>query len=320
MKKNIVILGPLGQDGKLLSSILDKDNYNVFGVCKENTNSERIKFHEENFNTKIFCIDLVSYEKTKELLDSILPDIIVNFCGITNVFNPWEDMDLIFKQNCKIPLNIMEYISKNNKDIFFFQSSSSLMYGRSEKNHIGHFSNFSPIYPYGITKLYTHNFLNEYRKNFNLKCSSGIFFNHESQYRGDNFLTKKVANFISKVLKGEKGVLKLGDLSSKRDVSHAIDFMYGVKHIIDNELNDDFIFSSGKLTSTKELVELFFSKYGLDMNNFVVQDETLKRKDDICIYGDDTKLQLTGWRPKKNLNDLVVDMVEFELNNQNFIY
>jgi len=96
--------------------------------------------------------------------------------------------------------------------------------------------------------------------------------------------------------------------------------MSGVKHIIDNELNDDFIFSSCKLTSTKELVELFFSKYGLDMNNFVVQDVSLIRKEDLCIYGDNTKLMLTGWKPKKNLNDLVVDMVEFELNNKNFIY
>lgn len=320
MKKKIVILGPLGQDGKLLSSILDEDNYNVFGVCKENTNSERIKFHEENFNTKIFSTDLTSYSNVKDILDNINPDVIVNFCGITNVFNPWEDIDLIFKQNCTIPLNIMEYISKNNKDIFFFQASSSLMYGSTEKNHINHLSNFSPVYPYGITKLYTHNFLNEYRKNFNMKCSSGIFFNHESEYRGEKFLTKKVAKFISKIIKGGEGVLKLGDLSSKRDVSHAIDFMYGVKHIIDNELNDDFIFSSCKLTSTKELVELFFSKYGLDMNNFVVQDESLTRKEDLCIYGDNTKLMLTGWKPKKNLNDLVVDMVEFELNNKNFIY
>jgi GDPmannose 4,6-dehydratase len=153
-----------------------------------------------------------------------------------------------------------------------------------------------------------------------MKCSSGIFFNHESQYRGEKFLTKKVAKFISKIIKGGEGVLKLGDLSSKRDVSHAIDFMSGVKHIIDNELNDDFIFSSCKLTSTKELVELFFSKYGLDMNNFVVQDVSLIRKEDLCIYGDNTKLMLTGWKPKKNLNDLVVDMVEFELNNKNFIY
>lgn len=320
MKKNIVILGPLGQDGKLLSSILEKDSYNIFGVCKENTNLERIKFHEENFNTKIFSTDLTCSSNVKTVLDNVSPDIIINFCGITNVFNPWENMDSIFKQNCTIPLNIMEYITKSNKDIFFFQSSSSLMYGRSEKKHINHLTNFSPIYPYGITKLYTHNFLNEYRKNFNLKCSSGIFFNHESQYRGDNFLTKKVAKFISKVLKGEKGILKLGDLSSKRDVSHAIDFMYGVKYIIEKELNDDFIFSSCKLTSTKELVNLFFSTYGLDMNEFVVQDISLKRKEEPCVYGDNTKLMLNGWKTKKNLSDLVVDMVEFELNNENFIY
>jgi GDPmannose 4,6-dehydratase len=315
MKKNIVILGPLGQDGKLLSSILEKDSYNIFGVCKENTNLERIKFHEENFNTKIFSTDLTSFLNVKTVLDNINPDVIINFCGITNVFNPWENMNSIFKQNCTIPLNIMEYITKSNKDIFFFQSSSSLMYGRSEKNHINHLSNFSPIYPYGITKLYTHNFLNEYRKNFNLKCSSGIFFNHESQYRGENFLTKKVSKFVSEILKGNKGILKLGDLSSKRDVSHAADFMSGVKFIIENELNNDYIFSSNQLITTEELVNLFFTTYGLDMKDYVVIDDSLKRTEDPCVYGDNTQLMLTGWKPTKTLNDLVVDMVEFELSN-----
>lgn len=323
VKKNIVILGPLGQDGKLLSSILSPDEYEIFGICKENTKPERMDFHSKMFNSKLFCTDLVDYSKTKELLDSISPDIIVNFCGITNVFNPWEDIGLLFQQNCIIPLNIMEYIIKTNKDIFFFQSSSSLMYGRSEKskiNHINHLSNFSPIYPYGITKLYTHNFLKEYRIEFGVKCSSGVFFNHESQYRGDNFLTKKVSKFVSEILKGNKGVLKLGDLSSKRDVSHAADFMSGVKYIIENELNDDFIFSSNRLITTEELVNLFFTTYGLNMKDYVVIDDSLIRKEEPCVHGDNTKLLLTGWRPKKTINDLIVDMVEFELNNNEFIY
>jgi GDPmannose 4,6-dehydratase len=320
MKKSIVILGPLGQDGKLLSSILDKEQYNLFGITKENTNPKRIILHENEFGGKIYSTDLSIYSNVETLLNKICPDIIVNFCGVTNVFNPWENVDYLFQQNCKIPLNLLEYITKNNKNIFLFQSSSSLMYGRSEKEHISELSNFAPIHPYGITKLYTHNFINEYRENYGLKCSSGIFFNHDSQYRGENFLTKKVAKFISKILNGEKSSLKLGDLSSKRDISHAVDFMYGVKHIIENKLNENFIFSSSKLTSINDLVKLFFTSYNLEMDKFITIDESLKRKDGPCIYGDSSKLLLSGWSPKKNLNDLVKDMVEFELNNQNFIY
>lgn len=317
MKKNIVILGPLGQDGKLLSSILDKEQYNLFGITKENTDFERIILHENEFGSKIYSTDVSIYSNVETLLNKICPDIIVNFCGVTNVFNPWENVDYLFQQNCKIPLNLLEYITKNNRNIFLFQSSSSLMYGRSEKNHINDLSNFAPIYPYGITKLYTHNFINEYRENYGLKCSSGIFFNHESQYRGENFLTKKVSKFISQIIKGENGLLRLGDLSSKKDISHALDFMFGVKHIIENELNENFIFSSNKLTSIEELVKLFFTTYGLDMNDFVTKDESFIRKEDYSVYGDDTKLSLSGWKPTKTLKDLVIDMVEFELKNQN---
>ena len=162
MRKKIVILGALGQDGKLLSSILDENDYELFGICKENTNRERILFHEKNFRTKIFCCDLTKYSDVKKILKEIKPNVIVNFCGVTNVFNPWDDMDYKFKQNCVIPMNIMRYIEENDRNIFLFQSSSSLMYGRSETEHINHLSQFAPIYPYGITKLYSHNFLNEY--------------------------------------------------------------------------------------------------------------------------------------------------------------
>jgi GDPmannose 4,6-dehydratase len=320
MKKKIVILGALGQDGKLLSTILEDEKYEIFGICRENTEKSRIDFHEKNFNTKIYKTDLTKFDNVNFIFNKINPDIIVNFCGVTDVFDPWSNMDFILEQNCIIPLNILKYIKEKNPEIFLFQSSSSLMYGRSQKIHVSHNSNFAPIYPYGITKLFAHNLINEFRQNYNIECSSGVFFNHESQYRGKNFLTKKVSNFISKLIKGEKGILKLGNLSSKRDISHAIDFMYGVKLIIEKRLNDDFMFSSMKLTKTEDLVKLFFTKYGYDMNEFVIQDDNLLRKYEPCVYGDDTKLALEGWKRKKTLDDLVEDMVEFELNNNNFIY
>lgn len=320
MKKKILILGPLGQDGKLLSSILEKDKYDIYGICKKNTLLDRIEFHQKNFDSKIIMGDLTDYSFVEKILDKINPEIVVNFCGVTDVFNPWNNISYIYEQNCKIPLNILNYIHNKNQNIFLFQSSSSLMYGRSDSNHINHLSNFSPIYPYGVTKLHTHNYIIEYRKNFNLKCSSGIFFNHDSQYRGEKFLTKKISTFISRILSGKKEKLELGDLTSKIDISHALDFMYGVKHIIENNLNDDYIFSSGKLISVEELVKLFFNEYNLKMEDYVIQNKLLKRKDNINIYGDTTKLNLTGWEQKKTLKDLVCDMVNFDINYKNFIY
>lgn len=318
--EKILIVGALGQDGTILSSILPQDKYKIYGICKENSDISKIQFHSKNFGTEFHSEDFTNSEKVNYLLSKIRPNIIVNFAGVSNVFNPWSDIDYLYLQNCQIPLNILEYIKKFDKDIYFFQSSSSLIYGRSESSHINHLSNFSPLYPYGITKLFSHNLVNEYRKTFDIKASCGVFFNHESEYRGKNFLSKKVANFVSEILKGQNKKLKLGNLTSQRDISHAKDFMDGVKFIIENKLNDDYIFSSCKLVSIYDFVKLFFDMYGLKFENYLEEDLSLIRKYEPCVYGDNTKLLLEGWRSKNNLESLVKDMVDFELYNKNILY
>jgi len=316
--EKILIIGALGQDGTILSSILPQDGYKIYGVCKENSDKLKIDYHNKKFGTEFHVVDLTNSEKVNTLLSKIKPNIIINFAGVSNVFNPWSDINYLYLQNCQIPLNILEYIKKYDKDIYFFQSSSSLIYGRSETPHINHLSNFAPLYPYGITKLFSHNLVNEYRKTFDIKASCGVFFNHESEHRGENFLSKKVAKFVSEILKGEKKKIKLGNLTSKRDISHAKDFMDGVKFIIENKLNDDYIFSSCKLTSIYDFVKLFFETYNLKLENFLEEDPSLIRKYEPCVYGDNTKLQLEGWRSKNNLEFLVKDMVDFEFNKKIF--
>jgi len=215
-----------------------------------------------------------------------------------------------------LPINILEVLKNFNKDIFFFQSSSSLMYSGLENEIVNENSKFSPIYPYGINKLYVHNLINEYRKTFGLNLCSGIFFNHESFYRNENFLSKKVSRFIGEILNGSKKKLILGGLESYKDISHAEDFMNGVKLIIDNNLNDNFIFSSGNKIKTFDFVNLFFKTYNLNMLDYVEVDDNHNRKETISIYGDNKKLISKGWDIKYSLTDLVKNMVE----NENIIY
>lgn len=312
MKKKVLIIGILGQDGTILSSMI-KDNYDLFGICKPNTDKIKIEEFKNQINSKIYLSDFTKYENVKLILSTISPDIIINFAGITNVFNPWENNDLIFEQNCVLPINVLNYIKNENPSIFFFQSSSSLMYGNSKIKSINELSNFAPMYPYGISKLYTHNYINEYRRNFGLKCSSGIFFNHESYYRNSGFLSKKVSSFVSKILKGESGKLKLGNLESYKDISHAFDFMLGVKMIIDSEINEDFIFSSNSLIKIFNFVNLFFSLHNLNIDEYVDYDSGLNRNEDISIFGDNRKLKSIGWNPKYSIEDLILDMVKLEI-------
>lgn len=318
--EKILIIGVLGQDGTLLSSILPKDKYEIFGVSRPNSNINKIEHHIKNFDTRFYFSDFTNYENVVDICSKIKPNIIVNFAGVSNVFKPWDNVDSIYQNNCQLPLNVLDYIRNYNREIFLFQSSSSLIYGRSKNSHVNHLSQYAPIYPYGITKLYTQNFMAEYRENFNIHCSNGVFFNHESEYRGKDFLSKKVAKFVSDILKGGDGKLKLGNLESKRDISHAKDFMSGVFHIIENKFNDDFIFSSNHSVKIEDFVKLFFLKYNLDFNEFIELDTNLVRTNEPNVYGDNTKLSLTGWKPKLKIDDIVSDMVEFELKNNSKIY
>ncbi len=297
----------MGQDGTILNEIL-KNEYEVHGVCR--IDSEEIKL--ENFKKKycknLHLIDLSKKNEVGEIIKKIDPEIIINFAGETNVINPWENVRETFEQNFFIVSNILEEIKKINTDIFFFQSSSSLMYARSNEIKIDENSNFSPMYPYGISKLSSHLLVNEYRKKFNIKCSSGIFFNHESPYRNEKFLSKKVSNFVKKILLGEDLKINLNNLNIYRDISHAEDFMKGVKIIVENKVNEDFIFSSGELISMKKFVNLFFEMFNLNFEDYLIYSE--ENNETYKIYGDNSKLKSLGWNPEFRIEDLVRQMVE----------
>lgn len=308
-----LITGILGQDGKILSEKLF-ENHKVVGVVSEKTSDERINnFLINKKNIEIIKTNLIIEHNVKDLLIKYEPTHIINFAGVTNVFNPWDDLDNINLLNCKIPQNFLKTISKINPEIFFVQASSSLMYGRSKDLIINEKSKTEPLYPYGVSKLFSHNLLREYRETFNLNVCSAIFFNHESHYRGENFLSKKVAKAVSNILNGEDLKLELNSLNSFRDISHSDDFMDGIKIICESKINDDFIFSSSNLIKVEQFVRLFFYLNQLDFDKYVTILET-KRGFDSNILGDNSKLKSIGWAPKHNVETLINDMVKKELD------
>jgi GDPmannose 4,6-dehydratase len=314
MNKKILITGALGQDGRILTNSLQND-YEIYGICRPSTQDEVILNHEKKFNINLSKIDLSDYNSVLNLIKTIKPNCIVNFAGNTDVINPWDNVHQIFQNNCIIPVNLLESIVKTDPSIFLFQSSSSLIYARSKNEIIDENSNFSPMYPYGISKLFSHNLLNEYRIKYGINCSSGIFFNHESFYRNPKFLSKKIAILIKDILNGYDRQINLYDLNIFRDISHAYDFMNGVKNIIDNSTNDDFIFSSGELTNMYEFVESFFTLHNLEMNEYVNYVEYGNKHETHSIRGDNSKLKSIGWNPKYNIEQLIIDMVKEEILN-----
>jgi len=309
--KKILITGPLGQDGVILTELL-QDKYELHGVCRMTYPIKKLNDHKKNYNIDLCMSELTDIGYVDWLIKNLNPDIIINFAGETDVINPWLDTYKTFEQNYIIPSNILDSIVKHNKNIFFFQASSSLMYGRSDEKIITENSKFSPMYPYGVSKLTTHNLINEYRHQYGLKCSSGIFFNHESNYRNDKFISKKLSTLVSEIIKGNNNRLKLYDLNFNRDISHAEDFMRGVELIIENEINDDFIFSSGHLTNVLEFSKKFFSLHNLNFYDYIDYTDSGNYPNDYSIIGDNSKLKSIGWEPKYDINGLITDMVNKE--------
>jgi GDPmannose 4,6-dehydratase len=309
----ILITGPLGQDGIILTELL-QENHDLYGICRHQTPLEKITEHKKKYDINLITSDLTDFNSVESQIKNIQPNIIINFAGETDVINPWSDVNNTFKQNFIIPYNILETITRHDRDIFFFQSSSSLMYARTNENIINENSKTSPMFPYGISKLSTHNLLNEYREKYGLKGSSGIFFNHESVHRGPKFITKKLSVLINKILNGNHDKIGLFNLNFNRDISHAYDFMRGVKLILENELNDDYIFSSGKSTNMLEFSKNFFTLYNLDFYDYIDYYDNGEYSNDYNLIGDNTKLKSIGWEPKYDINNLITDMVKNEKN------
>ena len=310
--KKVLITGPLGQDGIILTKMLEND-FELYGVCRLLTPIERLQTHSKKYKIELCLSDLTNLDSVDVLIQTIKPDIIVNFAGETDVINPWGNISQTFEQNFTVPSNILPSIVKHNRNIFFFQSSSSLMYGRTEKTIINENDKPDPMYPYGISKLCSHNLLNEFRKTYNIKGSSGIFFNHESTHRGEKFITKKLSKLINNIINGDSEKIRLFNLNFNRDISHADDFMRGVKLILENEINDDFIFSSGKSTNMLELSKNFFTLHNLNFYDYIDYYDDGNYSNEYNLIGDNTKLKSIGWEPKHDINYLITDMVSNEI-------
>jgi GDPmannose 4,6-dehydratase len=300
--KRALILGSKGQDGQFLSEKLLLDGYEVFGVIKPNTNS---------LQKNTISLDLTDIKNVEFVISKVKPTHIFNFAGVSDVFNPYDNLEFSYQQNCLIPQNFLNSILKIDKTIRFFQSSSSLMYGRSTINKINEETPTSPIYPYGITKLYSHNLIKEYREEFDLFCSSGIFFNHDSEKRGDKFLTQKIILGIKDILNKKTNTIKLGNIDVHRDISYAGDFMDAVKLMMESNNPTDYVLGSEKLTSIREFIEKSFNYVGLDYKNHIEQDKDfIRTKNDIILVSDITKIKNNlGWETTKNIDDIIKIMI-----------
>lgn len=310
--KRALILGIWGQDGSYMAELLASKGYEIYGVEK-GFNKERLDLLRVSIpEAVVYQPDLENKEDVFNLVKNVNPDEVYNFAGISDIFNPWNKLDEIFKLNALLPQYFLEVIKDFNKNIKYFQASSCLIFGKDQSGVQNEKTPANPALPYGVAKLYADNMIKEFRREFGLYACSGIFYNHESPRRGANFFTKKISNAVKQIKKTQTDYIEVGSLSDLKDYGYAPDFMEAVYLMMHNVAPKDYVIGTAQLITNEEFIKKCFNYVNLDYQKYIKINNSLIRKNDLGILKADIseiKKDL-NWKPQHSIDDLVSIMME----------
>ena len=312
-----LITGITGQDGSYLAEFLLNEGYEVYGMVRRSSveNFERIEHIRDRL--KFVQADLLDQLSIIDAIKESKPDEIYNLGAMSFVPTSWKQPVLTGEFTGLGVTRMLEAVRHMNKDIKFYQASSSEMFGKVREIPQNEKTPFYPRSPYGVAKVYGHYMTVNYRESYDMFACSGILFNHESPRRGLEFVTKKVTYGAAKIKLGLAKNLLLGNLDAKRDWGYAKDYIEAMWLMLRQDKPDDYVIGTGETHSVKEWVELSFQCLDLDWEKYVKIDERLIRPVDVdLLVGDSTKArEKLGWKPKTKFNQLVKIMVEYDYNN-----
>ncbi len=342
MKKKIaLIFGITGQDGSYLSEFLIKKNYVVHGVKRRSSsiNTKRVDHIyqdplESRRNFFLHYGDITDSSSVSQIISDTKPDEIYNLAAQSHVAVSFEVPEYTANADALGALRILEAIKfhKLEKKTKFYQAGTSEMYGKVQSIPQNEKTDFYPLSPYGVAKLYAHWITKNYREAYKIYGSNGILFNHESPRRGETFVTKKIVNALCKIKLGTQKKLYLGNLDAKRDWGHAKDYVEAMWKILQQKQPDDYVIATGKQYSVRQFVNIVSKKLGFKINwkgkginekgfdqiskKIVIEcNEKYFRPLDVnTLLGDAKKAKKKlKWKPKININQLVDDMISEEM-------
>lgn len=317
MPKVALITGITGQDGSYLSELLLSNGYEVHGVMRRSSwpNTGRI---DNTFDPD--SKQYIHYGDLSEGIDHILydlqPDEVYNLAAMSHVKISFDVPIYTADINAVGVCRILEGIRKLGltKKTRFYQASSSEMFGITPPPQ-SETSVFNPVSPYGCAKLYSYHITKSYRTGYNLFAANGILFNHESERRGVNFVTRKITRAACRIKLGLQKNIRLGNLDAKRDWGHSKDYMRAIYMILQHDTPDDWVVSTGETHTVREFLDEVFAYLGLSLEKHVIIDDSFKRPNEVpALLGDSTKIQtVLGWTPEVSFKQLVKLMVDSDL-------
>jgi GDPmannose 4,6-dehydratase len=318
--KTACITGIAGQTGSYLCDLLLTQGYKVYGLKRRSSslNTERIDhiYADPHIsgNLQLTYGDLSDYSSLNNWIGDIKPDLFFNMGAQSHVRVSFDIPEYTMDVTGTGVIRVLEAIRKNSPQTKFLTASSSEMFGSTPPPQ-NELTPFHPRSPYGVAKVAGFYATINYREAYGLHACNAISFNHESPRRGETFVTRKITLAAARIKCGLQDKLYLGNLSAKRDWSHAADVADAMYKIILAPTADDYVVSSGEMHSVEEFARIVFDKVGLDYNDYVEFDARYLRASEVdALCGDSTKLKTNlGWQPKYNFDQLVNEMVEADL-------
>jgi len=314
--KRALITGVNGMDGSHLADLLLEKGYEVYGMERRTSSPNRT--NTSHLEGKITFVngDLTDQNSLVRCLKESNPDEVYNLGAMSFVGESWNTPEQTGDVNGLGVLRMLEAIREYGKEVRFYQASTSEMFGRMVENPAKESTPFYPRSPYGVAKLYGHWITKNYRESYDMFACSGILFNHESERRGIEFVTRKITDGIARIHLGLQDKIMLGNLEAKRDWGYAPDYCEAMWLMLQQDTPDDYVISTGETHSIREFLDAAFKHIGIDdWSNYVGQDPRFMRPAEVDVLrGDSTKAQTNlNWKPKTSFEDLVGKMVSNDI-------
>jgi GDPmannose 4,6-dehydratase len=314
-QRTALITGITGQDGSYLAELLLAEGYRVVGMTRRTSTEVHERIEHLVDRVEIVSGDLLDQSSMTQLIAEVRPHEIYNLAAQSFVPTSWTQPVLTGEFTALGVTRVLEAIRHVDRKIRVYQASSSEMFGKVQETPQRETTSFYPRSPYGVAKVYGHWITVNYRESYDLFAVSGILFNHESERRGKEFVTRKISDGVARIKLGIQEELHLGNLEARRDWGFAGDYVRAMWLMLQHPEPDDYVIATGRTHTVRDFCRLAFETVGLNYEAHVVEDPRFVRPAEVdLLIGDASKAKrVLGWTPTVTFEDLVSRMVEADM-------
>ena len=322
MQKVIICTGITGQDGSFLAEKMLEEGNKVVGIVRRSASEDKKYYNIEhllgNPNLILENGDLTDSASIWRIVGQYKPHEFYNLAAQSHVGASFTSPESTMEINATGVLNCLEAIRVLSPETKFYQASTSEMFGDNMNVPQNEETVFSPNSPYACAKMAAHNLVVNYRKAYGLFACSGILFNHESERRGEQFVTRKITKAAARIKLGLQNELSLGNLEARRDWGYAPEYVDGMISMMRHDTPGDYVLATGETHSIKEFIMFVSEVAGFDLIKHVVVNDQYERPSEVpLLLGDPTKAKnVLGWQPKTNVKELAKIMYNADLEKE----